>query len=103
MEKEEFFKKTIEETEDTLKITISCVPRKSAFEVKRVFNENIESFIPKSLLEKIILISKPSDKISNLIMPNHSSEGVWVYKIKKMQKVTKKRATRSRRSSGIKK
>ena len=104
MQKEDFFKKTIEETQDTLRITISCEQRSSAFESKRVFNENIEDFIPKHLSGKVKLIDSPLDKISNLVMLNHSPKGTWIYKIQKLnQQSTKKRTSRTRRTSTSKK
>ena len=104
MQQEEFFKKTIEEIQDTLRITISYEQRKSAFEPKRIFNENIEDFIPKHLSGKVKLIDRPHDKISNLVMLGHSPKGTWVYKIQKPnQQSTKKRTSRTRRASASKK
>tara|TARA_B100000927_G_scaffold291447_1_gene293724 strand:+ start:5084 stop:5407 length:324 start_codon:yes stop_codon:yes gene_type:complete len=107
LQKEDFFKKTIEEIQDTLRITISYEQRKSAFEPKRVFNENIEDFIPKHLSGKVKLVDSPHDKISNLVMSGHSPKGTWVYKIQKpnqqSKQSTKKRTSRARRASASKK
>ena len=98
MQQQDFFKKTIEKTDKTLKITISCTPRKTALELKRVFKEDIKNLIPSELKGQTTLVSSPAGKISNLDLPDHSSEGTWEFSIRAIEEKVQKTAKTTRKT-----
>jgi hypothetical protein len=103
--KEEFFKESVEIENDVLRIMVFCKPRLSAFEPKRVYKGKVENLIPEDLKGKVRLVESPTTSVSNLRIPDHSSEGIWIYKIAETvaslqtkKVVSKNRRTRTSRT-----
>lgn len=90
------FKNKITIKEDRLFIEISCKKRDYSAEEKYIFDENIETLIPEEYKKKVVLVSSPVKKISNIGRENYSQVGVWEYKIIKENPPTTESKTAKR-------
>lgn len=101
------FEKDIKIEKEKLVIKITCEKRRSIHDPKAVYKEKVDTLIPQELRGKVNLISKPEDKLSNMVIPGHCQEAVWVYEIvqtskQEIRKSKTTTTTRRRRSSAKK-
>lgn len=104
MEEKKMFNRTVNLEKDKIIIKITCNERSHIKEPKVIFKENVEDSIPVELRQKVKLFSKPEKILSNMRIPGHAQECVWVYQVVKDTKPeTRKNTTRRRRTRAVKK
>lgn len=79
------FKEEVILEDDLLKIVVSIDQRKFAIEDKLIYKLDHKRLIPSDLIGKVILISAPDKKISNISKSKYVATGTWVYQIAKKQ------------------
>jgi len=97
------FKEEIKVEESKLTITISCTMRKYSADPKLVYEKDVKDLIPEELKEKVVLISEPTCRISNIDYHGHTNFGQWIYELRKPQPKIQKTAPKRTRTPRNKK
>ena len=97
------FEENILQTDEEVIITISIKKRKYAIEQKLIYSGDPKLLVPQELHDKVVLVSKPLKKISNMNRSKYTHTGEWVFKIIKEEKqqksTTRRRQARKPRAS----
>jgi hypothetical protein len=94
------FEENISQTQDEIVITISIKKRKYAIEQKLIYTGDPLSLVPQELRDKVVLVSKPLKKVSNMNKSKYINSGEWIYKIiKEQKKPVRKRQPRKPRAT----
>lgn len=87
--------------EKQIKITVSCKERKLAVEEKIIWEKSINELVPEDYKNKVKLISKPSNTISNLNLSEHSNTGSWIFSILEEKKSNQPTRRKTRRRTKV--
>tara|TARA_B100001094_G_C17954181_1_gene682113 strand:+ start:104 stop:424 length:321 start_codon:yes stop_codon:yes gene_type:complete len=75
------FKEDVIIENDTLIIKVHCSLRQHVDIPKSVYRREIDHLIPEDIKDRVVLVSSPDKKISNINSANFSNHGVWKFKI----------------------